>query len=87
VKYQIVVSRAADKFMMRLTPRDYVALRQAITSLSDEPWGIHTNKVVGSDLWRLRVGRYRVIYFVDDKEKVIYVERIAPRNEKTYKGL
>jgi mRNA-degrading endonuclease RelE of RelBE toxin-antitoxin system len=35
----------------------------------------------------LRVGRYRVIYFVDDKEKVIYVERIAPRNEKTYKGL
>ena len=72
---------------MHLPLRDYLALRHAIVSLSDKPWEVQSKKVVGSDLWRLRVGRYRVIYAVDDKEKIIYVERVARRNESTYKGL
>ena len=87
MKYRVVVGPAAEKFVMHLPLRDYMAVRQVIASLSDEPWGVQSKKVVTSDLWRLRVGRYRIIYAVDDKEKVIYVERIARRNERTYKGL
>jgi mRNA interferase RelE/StbE len=87
VKYQVVISPPAEKFVIRLPLRDYLALWRAMSSLSDEPWGGQIKKVVGSDLWRLRVGRYRVIYAVDEKEKIIYVEKIARRNERTYKGL
>ena len=73
--------------MMRLPGRDYQAVRQAIDSLVDEPWSAQSRTVVGSDYLRLRAGRYRVIYAVDTREKVVYVERVARRNEKTYKGL
>jgi len=87
VKYRLMVSPAGEKFMMRLPGRDYQAVRQAIDSLADEPWPAQSRTVVGSDYLKLRVGRYRVIYAVDTKVKVVYVERVARRNEKTYKGL
>ena len=82
-----MVSPAAEKFLMRLPSGDYQAVRRRIDSLADEPWPAQSRTVVGSDFLRLRVRRYRVIYAVDTKEKAVYVERVARRNEKTYRGL
>ena len=87
MKYRVMVSPAAEKFMMRLSPTDYQAVRRAIGLLTDEPWPAQSRTVVGSDFLRLMVRRYRVIYAVDTKEKVVYVERVARRNERTYRGL
>jgi len=33
------------------------------------------------DIWRIRVGDYRIVYTVDDREMVIRVGRIAHRRE------
>ena len=82
-----MVSPAAEKFIVRLPTTDYQAVRRAIGSLTDEPWPAQSRTVVGSDFLRLRVRRYRVIYAVDAKEKMVYVERVARRNERTYRGL
>ena len=87
MKYKVVVSPAAEKFLMRLPPGDYQAVRRSIASLADEPWPARSRTVVGSDYLRLRVRRYRIVYDVDTKERVVYVERVARRNENTYKGL
>jgi len=35
----------------------------------------------GKDLWRVRIGDYRVVYSVNDDEKEIQVTRIAHRRE------
>jgi mRNA interferase RelE/StbE len=37
--------------------------------------------------YRVRMGRYRIIFTVDARTKKIEIERISRRNEKTYKGL
>jgi mRNA-degrading endonuclease RelE of RelBE toxin-antitoxin system len=35
-------------------------------------------------VYRLRVGDYRVIYKVFDKEQLVIIGRVARRSEKTY---
>ena len=87
MKYRVTVSPAAEKFMIRLGATGYQAVRRAIGLLTDEPWPAQSRTVVGSDFLRLRARRYRVIYSVDTKEKLVYVERVARRNERTYRGL
>jgi mRNA interferase RelE/StbE len=87
VKYQVLVSTSAEKFMKRVPLSDFRNIRHAIYSLADEPWPAQSRTIMGSDFLRIRVGQYRIIYAVDTKEKVVYVERVARRNENTYRGL
>mgnify|MGYP001589732467 FL=1 len=44
-------------------------------------------KLTGSGFWRVRAGRYRVIYAINDSERVVVVVRVARRSEGTYRGL
>ncbi len=34
--------------------------------------------------YRLRKGRFRVLYDVDDKKKIVYILALRKRNERTY---
>ncbi len=45
------------------------------------------NKPLARDVYRLRIGRYRVIYKILEKEGVILIGKVALRIERTYKGL
>ncbi len=56
-------------------------------SLAGQPRPSEVRKLSGIDLWRVRVGDFRVVYSVDDKERVVYIERIARRSEDTYRRL
>ena len=40
-----------------------------------------------ADLWRIRVGRYRIIYHIDNQQQIVTILRIALRTESTYRGL
>lgn len=54
----------------------------AVEALADEPRPQGCRKLVGSDdLYRIRVGDYRVIYSVDDRLLVVGVERVRHRKE------
>lgn len=37
-------------------------------------------------VYRVRVGNYRVIYEVYDKENVVLISRVLRRTETTYRG-
>jgi len=87
VKYKIVLSREAEKAILHLNPKDFLAVSGILHSLEEEPWLIRSKKIVGTNLYRIRVRNYRVIYFVDNEHGIVYVERIAQRSKSTYKGL
>ena len=38
-------------------------------------------------VWRVRTGRFRVIYEIHDDERRLMVLRIAKRDKRTYRGL
>ena len=87
MSYQVKLRRAARKQLDRLVRRDYQAVTQAISTLGQEPRPPRVKKLAESGLWRIRVGPYRVVYAIDDKESLVIVVRVARRTEDSYKKL
>ena len=55
-------------------------LRSAINDLADDPRPPGVKKLVGHrDLWRIRVGDWRVVYRVEDGRLVIVVVAVGGR--------
>jgi len=54
---------------------------EAIDALGAEPRSRGAVKLAGRNDFRIRVGDYRIVYAVDDAERVVLVARIAHRRE------
>jgi mRNA interferase RelE/StbE len=84
--YQVDVAPAAARQLRRLPPGDAARLRGPILALGLEPRPPGATRLVGSDWWRLRVGELRLLYTVDDGERLVVILRAARRNESTYRA-
>lgn len=59
-----------------------VRISAAIDGLKDTPRPPGCKKLQGrEDLWRIRVGDYRIIYAIDDTIRVVDVRRIGHRGD------
>lgn len=77
--------KALEKLKRRVHPVDFDRLLRAIDSLADEPRPHVVLKLKGTENgYRVRVGEYRVIYRVDDQERMVSVGRVRRRDESTY---
>ena len=81
MSYRITVLRRAAKSLSKLPAKDYARTRDAIRALGEEPRPAGCKKLVGRDGWRVRVGRYRVIYEVDDDVRVVAVLDVGHRKD------
>jgi len=80
--YSIAFSRSARKELERLPNREISRIISKIESLAKEPRPTGCRKLVGvTNLWRLGVGQYRVIYSIIDKDRYIDVIAIRHRSE------
>ena len=69
--YKIIIKKKAKKFIDKLPMPDKKRVVEAIEQL---PNGSDIKQMQGhSDLLRLRVGEYRIIYTVDNGELIVYV--------------
>jgi mRNA interferase RelE/StbE len=72
--------QAARAFRRLQNPlRDRIAT--AIDALANDPRPTGTTRLAGRDDYRVRVGDYRIIYAVDDDERLVVVARIAHRRD------
>lgn len=79
--YDIQVMSRAIKDIAGL-PQDYARLvSEHIDSLGDEPRPRDARKLRGRDDYRLRVGVYRVLYEIDDENRLVTVFRVRHRRE------
>ena len=87
MNYRIeTVSSRIKRELLRIPPLNRQRIAEAVQTLADDPRppGV---KQLELNLYRLRVGDYRVIYKVFDDEKVILIGRVARHSESTYRGL
>lgn len=76
--YKIIIEKAAEKFLKKQDGKAQERLLKAIYKL---PEGTDIKKLQGHDLYRLRVGNYRILYTVDDGVKIITIENIDNRGD------
>lgn len=79
MRYSIQIKKSALKELQKLSATERPRLIAAIDQLVEQP---HIGKLLKGDLSglrRLRVGKYRIIYEVDDGKVLILILRVAHR--------
>jgi mRNA interferase RelE/StbE len=85
-KYTIQIDKDAEKTLRRQARTTRERLVKAILVLADNPHPANSRKLEGyHDLYRLRVGDWRIIYQVDDDQLLILVLEVGSRGE-IYRG-
>ena len=81
--YRILIKPSAAKELEAVDPKkDRQRIVAGIRSLAEDPRPPGCEKLVGvDDRYRIRVGRYRVIYSVGDGELVVVVVRVGHRKD------
>ena len=84
--YRIELTPAAEKTLLKLAKKDralMLRLDRALLSLADDPTPPNSKHLVGevANLYRLRVGDYRIIYQVDGGKLVILVIHVGHRKD------
>jgi mRNA interferase RelE/StbE len=88
MRYRVIISPAVQRQLRRITVSDRRRLEETLYRLADDPRPAASRKLRGyTGVWRIRVGRYRVIYEVLEEEVVIVILRVAARDDATYRGL
>jgi len=77
--YQLVIERYAEKQLAKIPPPDFNRIVKAIKTLADNPRPHGYKKLTGRPGYRIRIGNYRVIYLVEDKQLRVFVIDIGDR--------
>jgi mRNA interferase RelE/StbE len=84
--WDITWSPTADKQLEKITKSNKNTAQQIVAKLeeiTDNPY-IHTDKLHGSDLRKLRIGDYRVILNLEKEKIIIFIVEVGHRS-KIYK--
>ena len=80
--YAVEFSPSAAREFRKLTPEVQRRLSPHIDSRAQDPRRSGAKKLMGrEDLWRIRVGDYRIVYEVRDRTLVVLVVRVAHRRD------
>ena len=79
--YRLNIKERAQKDVKKLAPSFRTRIAALIRSLAEEPRPSGAKKLTTKEEWRLRQGDYRILYTIDDKNKIVTVVRVKHRRE------
>ena len=79
--YAVKILRSAQKQLAKIVQQDQPRIISGIRLLADNPRPSNAKKLTGRSGWRIRIGMYRVIYEISDKELLVLVVAIGHRRE------
>jgi mRNA interferase RelE/StbE len=79
--YKVELRRRVWQSLDKLPEKERRVVITALETLEPEPRPRGVEKIRGTELWRIRKGDYRVIYYIDDQEQTITVVRIGHRRD------
>lgn len=81
--YQLKLTSRTQRELDKFPPEDLGRIVAALQQLRDNPRPAGTKKLRGP-IYRIRVGDWRIIYAVFNRENLIIVGKIARRSKDTY---
>jgi mRNA interferase RelE/StbE len=80
--YRIEWKQSAEKELRQLSKDVLARVLEAVAGLADNPTPPGSRKLSGAEkLYRVRVGEYRVVYFIHASVLVIEIVRIRHRRD------
>ncbi len=81
MSYNILILRVAQKQLAKLPIEAFEPIRDAIYALAEDPRPPGCLKLKNREGWRIRIGDYRVIYEIDDKQQIVTVLHVGNRRD------
>jgi mRNA interferase RelE/StbE len=81
IVYTVDVVDSALRGLKRIPKATQQRLLRAAYALADNPRSHGAKKLSGQDLYRVRVGDYRIVYSIDEADQLVTVTLIAHRRE------
>jgi mRNA interferase RelE/StbE len=86
--YSIDVDQRAQRELARLSREVQVRIARRIDALTSDPWPHGVERLTGArELYRVRVGDYRVIYTVSIPLRIVVIVRVGHRRDVYRRGL
>jgi mRNA interferase RelE/StbE len=82
MKYTVRLNARVGKLLNRLPPDMRRRLVRRLVALEDNPRPRGVEKLAGvEELYRVRVGTYRIVYAIRDRELVVVIVRVGHRRD------
>ena len=80
-KYRIYIKPAAVKELQKIPKPDVNKIIEKIRSLSSNPRPPGCEKLSADEKYRVRQGRYRIVYSIEDDQLVVFIIKISHRKD------
>jgi len=86
MSWKIEIKPTAEKYYLRLDKRNRQRVKEALAQLrdSDDPLSHPNVRALTGRLrgdYRLRVGKWRILFTADKENKMVYVYAVLPRGD------
>lgn len=79
--YKVLIRRSAAKELEGVPLKDRRRVVARIEALGDDPRPPGVQKLSGEEKYRLRQGDYRILYEIEDADRVVTIVRIRHRRD------
>lgn len=81
MSYRVEVEDRARRELLRLPKSAVCRLVEAVRALAHDPRPPGSKKLTAREGYRVRVGRYRILYEIEDAERRVRIYRIGHRKD------
>ncbi|MBE9580113.1 MAG: type II toxin-antitoxin system RelE/ParE family toxin [Proteobacteria bacterium] len=79
--YRVFFKRSVEKDFVSIPKKDVKRILNRISTLEDNPRPPGCEKLGGQERYRLRQGRYRIVYSIQDNELTVWVVKVGHRKD------
>jgi mRNA interferase RelE/StbE len=79
--YKIYFRESVEKDLKKISKKDVEKILQRIKSLATEPRPPSCEKLTDQERYRIRQGRYRIVYSIQDEEHTVFIVKLAHRKD------
>ncbi len=80
-EYKVYFRESVEKDLRIIPKRDVNKILRRIELLTAEPRPSGCEKLSGQEKYRLRQGRYRIVYSIQDTELTVWIVKVSHRKD------
>lgn len=80
-EYKIYFRESVKKDFRTIPKKDATRILHQIRSLSAEPRPLGCEKLTSQEGYRIRQGRYRILYSIQDNERTVWIVKVSHRKD------
>ena len=79
--YKVYFKESVEKDFTAIPKKDLVKILRRIRALSENPRPSGCEKLTGHERYRVRQGRYRIVYSIEDVVLTVWIVKVGHRKD------